>query len=297
MTTPILNPTRPSTPTTAEDSARAAAPRRRAWPTPPGSPPDARATARAAAFSLTGITVFLAAWHLAAQQGWLSPIAPTPNGVWTRAVDLVGDPFYRTGPASVGMFWHLLASLQRVLVGFAIATAVAVPLGLLTGLHPTLRRATEPVVQVLRPVSPLAWLPLGLALLRDAEHTAIFVIVFTAVWPTLLATAEAVRTIPPTYLHLAATLGTSRLSTLVHVIIPATLPGIATGLRLSLSTSWLVIIAAEMLVGGRGMGFFLWNMWNRLDTDAIVVAILIIGATGFALDTVVNRLTKVIRYA
>ncbi|APT85026.1 nitrate ABC transporter permease [Corynebacterium aquilae DSM 44791] len=246
--------------------------------------------------TLIATLIALATWHILNLTGVLSPIAPTPQGVAKRGWEILTDPFYQRGPASVGIFWHLTASLGRVAAGFAIATAIAIPLGLTAGLHPLIRTATEPFVQILRPVSPLAWLPLGLALLRNAESTAIFVIVLTAMWPTFLSTMEAVRNVPTTYLHLAQTLGTSKTATLIHIIFPAALPAIATGLRLSLSTSWLVIIAAEMLVGGRGMGFFVWNMWNRLDTNAIVIAILIIGVTGFILDAAVNALEKALRH-
>lgn len=242
------------------------------------------------------LAAFLGLWQLAASSGWLSDLAPTPARTASRAVELLSDPFYRDGPASQGIFWHLLASLRRVLLGFGIAAVIAVPLGFILGRSTTLRWAVDPMVQILRPVSPLAWLPLGLALLSDAERTAIFVIVLSALWPTLVNTIDAVRNIHPTYLDLTATLGTSWWSTVAYVMLPSALPGIVTGLRLSLSTSWLVIIAAEMLVGGEGIGFFVWNMWNRLDIDAIVVSIVIIGLTGLILDHLIAALQKVVRY-
>lgn len=240
--------------------------------------------------------VFIGAWQAIAAAGWLSDIAPTPERTWDRAIEILSDPFYRDGPASVGIFWHVVASLRRVLIGFLIATVIAIPLGFELGSSATFRRATDPFVQILRPVSPLAWLPLGLALLRDAENTAVFVIILSALWPTLLNTIEAVRGIHPTYKNLAATLGTNRIQRLIYIIGPAALPGIITGMRQSLSTAWLVIVAAEMLVGGQGVGFFVWNMWNRLDTDAIVVVIVLIGAIGLVLDYLVASLQKVVRY-
>ena len=211
-------------------------------------------------------------------------------------MEILSDPFYRDGPASVGIFWHMVASLRRVLIGFAIAMVIAIPLGFWLGSSATFRRATDPFVQILRPVSPLAWLPLGLALLRDAENTAVFVIILSALWPTLLNTIEAVRGIHPTYKNLAATLGTNRMQQLLYIVGPAALPGIITGMRQSLSTALLVIVAAEMLVGGKGVGFFVWNMWNRLDIDAIVVVIVLIGVIGLALDYFVASLQKVVRY-
>lgn len=250
----------------------------------------------AVVLGLALLAAFLGVWQLAASSGWLSDIAPTPAGTITRGVEILSDPFYRDGPASVGIFWHLLASLRRVLTGFLIALVIAIPLGFWLGTSTTLRRAVDPLVQILRPVSPLAWLPLGLALLRDAENTAVFVIVLSALWPMLLNTIQAVRDIQPTYLNLAATLGASRWQRLRFIMAPAALPGIITGMRLSLSTSWLVIVAAEMLVGGRGVGFFVWNMWNRLDVNAIVVAIILIGLTGLILDHLVASLQKVVRY-
>ncbi|MDK8504618.1 ABC transporter permease [Corynebacterium accolens] len=239
---------------------------------------------------------FIAIWQAVAAAGWLSDIAPTPARTWDRAVEILSDPFYRDGPASVGIFWHMVASLRRVLIGFVIAMAIAIPLGFWLGSSATFRRATDPFVQILRPVSPLAWLPLGLALLRDAENTAVFVIILSALWPTLLNTIEAVRGIHPTYKNLASTLGTNRLQQLFYIVGPAALPGIITGMRQSLSTAWLVIVAAEMLVGGQGVGFFVWNMWNRLDIDAIVVVIVLIGVIGLALDYLVASLQKVVRY-
>lgn len=250
----------------------------------------------AVALGLALLAAFLGLWQLAASSGWLSDIAPTPSGTFTRGVEILSDPFYRDGPSSVGIFWHLLASLRRVLTGFLIALGIAIPLGFWLGTSTTLRRAVDPLVQILRPVSPLAWLPLGLALLRDAEHTAVFVIVLSALWPMLLNTIQAVRDIQPSYLNLAATLGANRWQRLRYIMAPAALPGIITGMRLSLSTSWLVIVAAEMLVGGRGVGFFVWNMWNRLDVNAIVVAIILIGLTGLILDHLVASLQKVVRY-
>lgn len=235
-------------------------------------------------------------WQLAASSGWISDIAPTPAGTLRRGAEILSDPFYRDGPASVGIFWHLLASLRRVLLGFLIAALIALPTGFILGRSTTLRWAVDPLVQVLRPVSPLAWLPLGLALLKDAENTAVFVIVLSALWPILINTIDAVRNVNPTYINLADTLGTSWWSKILYVWAPASLPGIITGLRLSLSTSWLVIVAAEMLVGGRGIGFFVWNAWNRLDIDAIVIAILVIGVTGLILDHLIGALQKVVRY-
>ncbi|RSZ66104.1 ABC transporter permease [Corynebacterium hylobatis] len=251
---------------------------------------------RAGALGLVLFVLSVGAWQLVVNAGVLSSLAPTPAGVWQRGVEILADPFYRDGPGSVGIFWHLMTSLQRVLIGFLLAALIAIPLGFLLGRVQTLRWAVDPLVQILRPVSPLAWLPIGLALLHDAERTAVFVIVLSALWPILINTIDAVMHIHPTYLKLTQTLGTPLWLAVTRVWLPATLPGIITGLRLSLSTSWLVIIAAEMLVGGQGIGFFVWNMWNRLDIDAIVVAIVLIGLTGLILDHLVAALQKTVRY-
>lgn len=251
---------------------------------------------KAAGLALAILIVFLGIWQLAANAGLLSDIAPTPANTFTRGVEILSDPFYRDGPASVGIFWHMVASLRRVLVGFIIAMVIAIPLGFWLGTSSIMHKAMDPFVQILRPVSPLAWLPLGLALLRDAENTAVFVIVLSALWPTLLYTIEAVRGIHPTYRNLGATLGANWWQRLVYITAPASLPGIITGMRQSLSVAWLVIVAAEMLVGGQGVGFFVWNMWNRLDVDAIVVAIILIGLIGLVLDYLISSLQKVVRY-
>ncbi|WP_084759720.1 ABC transporter permease [Nocardia mangyaensis] len=229
----------------------------------------------------------LGIWSVVTADQGADGLAPTPGATWNQLVTILSDPFYVSGPASVGIFWHLVASLQRVLTGFLIAAAIAIPLGFLLGSATRIRWAVEPFVQVLRPVSPLAWLPLGLALLRDAENTAIFVIVMASLWPMLLNTIEGVQKVDPLYMQLARTLEASRAQVIRTIQLPAALPSILTGLRLSLSTAWLVIIAAEMLVGSRGMGYFVWNQWNRLSVPAILVAILLIGAVGFALDRLV----------
>lgn len=248
---------------------------------------------------IIGVVMFILTigiWQFSANAGWISDIAPTPANTFARGVEILSDPFYQDGPASVGIFWHLMASLRRVLFGFLLAAIIALPVGFILGRSTTLRWAVDPVVQVLRPVSPLAWLPLGLALLKDAENTAVFVILLSALWPILINTIDAVRSVNPTYINLADTIGTSWWSRIIYIWLPASLPGIITGLRLSLSTAWLVIVAAEMLIGGRGVGFFVWNAWNRLDIDAIVVAILINGIAGRILYHLVGALQKVVRY-
>ncbi|MDV3357224.1 ABC transporter permease [Dietzia sp. IN118] len=265
-----------------------------------GAPSSDRATSRdralAALILVVTTSVFIGLWNMATT-GDDGGLAPTPAATLSSAIEILSDPFYREGINSVGVFWHLLASLQRVLTGFLVAAVIAIPLGFLLGSVRSARWGLDPIIQILRPVSPLAWLPLGLALLRDAERTALFVIIMSALWPLLLNTIEGVRSVNPLHLQLARTVEAGRWRVIRSILLPSALPQMITGLRLSLSTSWLVIIAAEMLVGGRGMGYFVWNMWNKLDIPAICVAILIIGLVGLALDRAVSALHKVVPHA
>ncbi|MEH6819832.1 ABC transporter permease [Dietzia psychralcaliphila] len=255
-----------------------------------------RDRALAALILFVTTAVFIGLWNMATS-GNDGGLAPTPAATLRSAIEILSDPFYREGINSVGVFWHLLASLQRVLTGFLVAAVIAIPLGFLLGSVRSARWGLDPIIQILRPVSPLAWLPLGLALLRDAERTALFVIIMSALWPLLLNTIEGVRSVNPLHLQLARTVEAGRWRVIRSILLPSALPQMITGLRLSLSTSWLVIIAAEMLVGGRGMGYFVWNMWNKLDIPAICVAILIIGLVGLALDRAVSALHKVVPHA
>lgn len=240
-------------------------------------------TGRYLAPPLILVALLVLLWHFAISVGAGAGLVPGPAQTWHRAVELISTAWVNTSQ-QVGIGRHLLASLGRVVAGFALATLFAVPVGIAMALNPVTYRAAEPIVQVLKPVSPLAWLPIGLALVQNPNGTALFVIIMSAVWPALVATFAAVRSVNPTYLNLAATLEVRPLTRVTHIIIPAALPGIITGLRQSLATSWLVIIAAEMLVGRTGMGYFLWNEWNRLSLDSIFVAILLIGCVGVILD-------------
>ncbi|QUL78481.1 ABC transporter permease [Brevibacterium sp. SMBL_HHYL_HB1] len=221
-------------------------------------------------------------------------LAPTPAASWHRLIEVVSTAFVFRPPNDVGIVFHLIASLRRVLIGFGLAALIAIPLGLVLGSSRTLESALDPIVQVLRPVSPLAWLPIGLAILRDSEATAVFVIFMASLWIILINTIDGVHRIDPAYLDLARTLETTPLRRILRITLPATVPAIVTGLRTSLSTAWLVIIAAEMIVGSRGMGTFVWNEWNAMNIDSIVVAILIIGLVGFLLDRAVSQLHRLV---
>ena len=240
------------------------------------------------------LLAFLGIWHLATAGLDDGGLAPTPAATWDRLLEILSDAFLLDGPNNVGIFYHLLASIQRVLIGFGLAVVIAIPLGLLLGTSRIFNDGLDPFIQVFKPVSPLAWLPLGLALLRDSQMTAIFVIFMAALWPILIATIDGVRRVNPLYLDLASTLEADTKTRTFKVLLPATLPSIVTGLRTALSTAWLVIVAAEMIVGGRGMGHFVWNEWNALNTPSIVVAIVIIGGVGFILDRSIAQLQRLV---
>lgn len=218
-----------------------------------------------------------------ARAGQKTPM-PRPSDVAVRLWQDLRDPFYVHGTNDQGIGIQLAWSLMRVAVGFGLAVAVAVPLGFAVGMSPVLRGALDPIIQVLRPVSPLAWMPIALYTIKDSGISAIFVIFICALWPMLLNTAFGVSSVRREWLDVARTLEAGRLRTALCVILPAAAPTIMTGARISVGIAWLVIVAAEMLVGGTGIGYFVWNQWNNLALADIVVAILLIGLVGMALD-------------
>ena len=205
-----------------------------------------------------------------------------------------GQPilFFDNGPNDLGIGWNLLISLRRVAIGYTLASLIAVPLGIVIGISPIAYKAFNPYIQLLKPVSPLAWLPLGLYIFRDSELTGVFIILISSIWPTLTNTAFGVANVSPEYLDVSKTLGASKLRTIFKIIIPAALPNIVSGLRISMGISWLVIVAAEMLLG-TGLGYFIWNEWNNLYIPNILVAIFIIGLVGLILDSVFCCIRKV----
>ncbi|WP_018937191.1 nitrate ABC transporter permease [Thioalkalivibrio sp. ALJ24] len=230
-------------------------------------------------------------------QSTVSPDLPTPVQVWDEAVFLLGDPFYDHGPNDMGIGWQVLYSLGRVLTGFGLAALVGIPLGLMMGASLSMRRALGPVVQLLRPVSPLAWLPLGLLVFEAVNPSAIFVIFITSIWPILINTAAGVQAIPRDYTNVSQVLRLGRLEAARKILIPATMPYILTGMRLALGIAWMVIVAAEMLTGGVGIGFFIWDEWNNLNVASIIVSIFVIGLVGIALDGGVALIKKRFDYA
>ncbi|OKH27373.1 nitrate ABC transporter permease [Chroogloeocystis siderophila] len=245
---------------------------------------------RAFVLFLILLLLFLGVWELGAQLNIFSQLVPSASQTLQAFWGWVSDPFFDYGPNDKGIGWHVLSSLRRVVTGFLIGSAIAIPLGILIGLSDVVSKAIDPYIQVLKPVSPLAWLPLGLGLLKDSENTALFVIAITSLWPTLINTKFGVSNVDPAVLNVARTLGASRWRAIWKVILPAAAPSIVAGLRISIGIAWLVIVAAEILVGGTGVGYFIWNEWNNLEITSILTAIIVIGFVGLLLDRIFGLL-------
>ncbi|HCU53611.1 MAG TPA: nitrate ABC transporter, permease protein [Gammaproteobacteria bacterium] len=257
--------------------------------TPPAVPVTTRKPAtpgrdRVVRFTLPLLTFAILIVFWAIVQSQFAPELPTPGAVLDRALEIFADPFRDAGPNDKGIGWQLLYSLGRVAGGFSLAVAVAIPLGFLMGMSKTFNTAWQPLIQVLRPVSPLAWLPIGLLLFKAVNPSAIFVIFITCIWPTLLNTAAGVRAIPQDYMNVARVLRLNPVEVAMKILLPAARPYILTGMRLSLGIAWMVIVAAEMLTGGIGIGFYVWDEWNNLNVASIIVAIGVIGGIGILLE-------------
>jgi len=219
-----------------------------------------------------------------------SDLLPNPVEALIANWDYITHPFYRRGPGDLGIGWLLMASLRRVLIGFGLGALVAIPLGFLIGTSRAAKLALNPIIQIFKPVSPLAWLPIALAIFNLAEPSAIFVIFITSLWPTMINTALGVSSVSKDYLDVARVLEMPARRRITKIIWPASLPYIFTGLRISLGIAWLVIVAVEMLTGGTGIGFFVWDEWSRLNLSSVFLAVLVIGLTGLALDFAMGRL-------
>ncbi len=224
-----------------------------------------------------GFALFVLAWQGIAAA---IPALPTPAVTWKAAVALFADPFYRNGPNDQGVGWNVLASLARVGAGFGMAAIIGIPAGFLIGRFAFLNAMASPIISLLRPVSPLAWLPIGLLLFKSANPAAIWAIFICSIWPMVINTAVGVTRVPQDYLNVARVLNLSEWKVFTRVLFPAVLPYMLTGVRLSIGTAWLVIVAAEMLTGGVGIGFWLWDEWNNLKVEQIVIAIFVIGVVG-----------------
>lgn len=221
---------------------------------------------------------------------------PTPMQMGATVWRHLSDPVYDNGPNDKGILIQLGHSLARVGLGFALACLVAVPLGFVIGMSPLLHKALDPFIQVLKPISPLAWMPLALYTIKDSSISGIFVIFICSIWPMLLNTAFGVASVRRDWLNVAATLEVGTLRRAFQVILPAAAPTILTGMRISMGIAWLVIVAAEMLVGGTGIGYFVWNEWNNLSLTNVMFAILVIGLVGMGLDLLFGRLQKAVTY-
>ncbi|MBY0294704.1 MAG: nitrate ABC transporter permease [Methylobacterium sp.] len=212
---------------------------------------------------------------------------PPPSRVLSEAWPIIIDPFFDNGGTDKGLFWHIAASLQRVALGFALAAFVGILLGTLVGQSEWAMRGLDPIFQVLRTIPPLAWLPLSLAAFRDGQPSAIFVIFITSIWPIIINTAVGIRNIPQDYRNVAAVLRLNAFEFFAKVMLPSAAPYIFTGLRIGVGLSWLAIVAAEMLIGGVGIGFFIWDAWNSSHISEIIVALVYVGVIGFVLDRMV----------
>jgi nitrate/nitrite transport system permease protein len=228
-----------------------------------------------------GIAIFVAMWAAVAKFGGR---IPDPLAVFKEAVTIFSNPFYRNGPNDQGIGWNVLTSLGRVGIGFGLAAAVGIPLGFMIGRFRFLADMAAPIIALLKPVSPLAWLPIGLLVFKAANPASIYVIFICSLWPMIVNTAVGVRQIPQDYLNVARVLNLSEWKIFTKILFPAVLPYMLTGVRLSIGVAWLVIVAAEMLTGGVGIGFWVWDEWNNLKVDHIIIAIFVIGMVGLLLE-------------
>jgi nitrate/nitrite transport system permease protein len=215
---------------------------------------------------------------------------PSPAETFKQAVDVFGDPFYSKGPNDQGIGWNVLSSLKRVAFGFGMAAAVGIPAGFLIGRFTFLSRMFNPLISLLRPVSPLAWLPIGLMVFKGANPAAIWTIFICSIWPMIINTAVGVQRVPSDYMNVARVLNLSEWKIVTKILFPAVLPYMLTGVRLAVGTAWLVIVAAEMLTGGVGIGFWVWDEWNNLNVKNIIIAIFMIGIVGLVLEFALIKL-------
>ena len=230
---------------------------------------------------ILGLMVFILLWALVAAN---NQQLPGPAATWESAVELFKDPFYSNGPNDQGIGWNILNSLQRVAIGFGLAALVGIPLGFVIGRVKFFNDMFAPIISLLRPVSPLAWLPIGLLVFQKAEPAAIWVIFISSIWPMIINTAVGVQRIPQDYLNVARVLNLSKWKLFTQILLPATLPYVMTGVRLAIGVAWLVIVAAEMLTGGVGLGFWVWDEWNNLNVAHIIIAIFVVGLVGLLLE-------------
>ncbi len=242
---------------------------------------------------LLGLALLVIAWQVLALR---NPGFPTPLETWHEALKLFADPFYRKGPNDQGIGWNILASLRRVALGFGLAALVGIPLGFLIGRFSFVYGMFSPMISLLKPVSPLAWLPIGLLVFKAADPAAIWAIFICSIWPMIVNTAVGVQRVPQDYLNVARVLDLSEWKVVTKILLPSVLPYMLTGVRLAIGTAWLVIVAAEMLTGGVGIGFWVWDEWNNLNVPHILIAIGVIGVVGLLLELALIALAKAFSY-
>jgi nitrate/nitrite transport system permease protein len=242
---------------------------------------------------LIGVALLIGIWALLTMK---SETFPSPLATFDAAVKLFADPFYSKGPNDQGIGWNILFSLERVAVGFGMAALVGIPLGFMIGRFEVLNRMVSPLISLLRPVSPLAWLPIGLLVFKAANPAAIWTIFICSIWPMIINTAVGVQRVPQDYLNVAKVLNLSEWKVITKILLPSVLPYMLTGVRLSVGTAWLVIVAAEMLTGGVGIGFWVWDEWNNLNVKHILIAIVVIGVVGLLLEMLLISIAKRFSY-
>ncbi|WP_307642100.1 nitrate ABC transporter permease [Variovorax paradoxus] len=252
------------------------------------SPIDLRAFWMRVLPPLAGFGLLVLIWELVAMKSTTG--FPSPLVTWQQALTVFSDPFYSKGPNDQGVGWNVLSSLQRVALGFGLAAAVGIPAGFAIGRFEFLSRMFNPLISLLRPVSPLAWLPIGLLVFKGANPAAIWTIFICSIWPMVINTAVGVQRVPSDYMNVAKVLNLSEWKIFTKILFPAVLPYMLTGVRLAVGTAWLVIVAAEMLTGGVGIGFWVWDEWNNLNVANIIIAIFVIGIVGLVLEFALIKL-------
>jgi nitrate/nitrite transport system permease protein len=270
-------------------STPAAAPATAA-PTPPKASIDWAQLAFNWLAPVAGLALLIGIWALLTIKG--NGPFPTPKATWDAAVALFSDPFYSNGPNDQGIGWNILFSLKRVAFGFGLAALVGIPMGFIIGRSKVASAMLNPIISLLRPVSPLAWLPIGLMVFKSADPAAIWTIFICSIWPMIINTAVGVQRVPEDYLNVAKVLNLSEWKIVTKILFPSVLPYMLTGVRLSVGTAWLVIVAAEMLTGGVGIGFWVWDEWNNLNVQHIIIAIFVIGIVGLLLEQALMAVAK-----
>ena len=255
--------------------------------------PRLRAAALVVLPPVLGIGLLILLWQILSAN---NSSFPTPLVTLNEAIVMFSDPFYRNGPNDQGIGWNILASLKRVALGFGLAALVGIPLGFMIGRFAFLAGMFNPIISLLKPVSPLAWLPIGLLVFKSADPAAIWSIFICSIWPMIINTAAGVQRVPQDYMNVARVLNLSEWKIFTKILLPSVLPYMLTGVRLAIGTAWLVIVAAEMLTGGVGIGFWVWDEWNNLNVPHIIIAIVVIGVIGLILEQVLVALATSFTY-